>query len=115
MITERHLNDTYGYPADMWNKAKQEARDVLVDSARRKKLITYGELLEQIEAIKFQDPHDTIFHRMLGQLSWEEDAGNRGMITAIVVHKGDQTPGDGFWRLADELGRDTSDKWKFWS
>jgi len=34
----------------------------------------------------------------------------RGMLSVIVVHKeGDMQPGPGFFELAGELGRDTSD------
>jgi hypothetical protein len=37
------------------------------------------------------------------------------MITAIVVHKNDGLPGEGFFALAKVLGRDVSDKLKCWT
>jgi hypothetical protein len=46
---------------------------------------------------------------MLGEISLEGAAG-RGMLSVIVVHKdGDMQPGPGFFELAEELDRDTSD------
>ena len=52
---------------------------------------------------------------MLGQISVEEDAAGRGMLSALVVHKhSDGQPGPGFYELADDRGRDTSDKVCCW-
>jgi hypothetical protein len=52
---------------------------------------------------------------MLGDVSIEEDAGGRGMLSVLVVHKvGDQKPGRGFFELAQQLGRDASDSDACW-
>jgi hypothetical protein len=51
---------------------------------------------------------------MLGEISPEEDAAGHGMLTVIVVHKHDQQPGQGFFELAEELGRDVSDRPQYW-
>jgi hypothetical protein len=77
-------------------------------------LIEYGELTQRIHSIEF-DPHGTPLRHFLGQLSWDEDIAGRAMITAIVVHKSDRLPGDGFFALAKTLGRDISDKLECWS
>jgi len=64
-------------------------------------------LATKIKAINL-DAHD-LFH-LLGQISSEEDAAERGLLSVIVVHKfGDMQPGPGFFELAKSLGRDTSD------
>jgi hypothetical protein len=114
MITEDQLDDTYGHSRESWEAAKAEARRILVDKARAHQLIEYGELTQQIHTIQF-DPHGNEFRRFLGQLSWEEDAAGRPMITAIVVHKTDRLPGGGFFVLAQHLGRDVSDRLRCWS
>jgi hypothetical protein len=114
MINEGHLNDTYGHPPESWEAAKAEARRILVDKAKAGQLIEYGELTHQIRSIHF-DPHGNEFRRFLGQLSWEEDAAGRAMITALVVHKVDSRPGGGFFVLAQHLGRDVSDHERCWS
>src|SRR6266403_499790 len=61
------------------------------------------------------DPHDQRLFHLLGEISSEEDASGRGMLSVIVVHKfGDMQPGPGFFELAKKLGRDTSDILKCW-
>ena len=75
--------------------------------------ISYTELVEHIKAIKLS-PHDTRLAHMLGEISSEEDAAGRGMLTVLVVHKEDVRPGDGFFELAHFLGRDVRDRDKVW-
>lgn len=105
---------TWGHNRDRWDKAKAEAWTILERIAKTKgKPIFYGELNRKISAISFQpDGHD--FHNMLGQLSEESDQDGKGLISALVVHKEDEHPGNGFFTLAKELGRDVSDREKCW-
>ena len=106
--------NNYGYEGADWEKAKAQARDVLIEVARRKDKITYSELATEITAINIE-AHDSRMNHLLGEISSEEDAQDRGMLTAIVVHKfGDLRPGPGFYDLAKSLGKDTSDKDFFW-
>jgi hypothetical protein len=114
MINGDQLNETYGHSRESWEAAKTEARRILAAKAKARDLIEYGELAQQIPSIHF-DPHGDDFRRFLGQLSWEEDAAGRAMITAIVVHKLDKRPGGGFFVLAQRLGRDVSDLECCWS
>ncbi|DAB34178.1 MAG TPA: hypothetical protein CFH82_06615 [Sulfurospirillum sp. UBA12182] len=107
------LND-YGFAGTDWETAKQEAKKVLIDIARRKGRIAYSELASQINAINIEAHDPRMFH-LLGEISSEEDKAGRGMLTAIVVHKsGDMQPGPGFFELAKSLGKDTSDQLKCW-
>lgn len=110
--------NNYGYEGADWEKAKAQARDVLIEVARRKDKITYSELAAEITAINIE-AHDSRMNHLLGEISSEEDAQGRGMLTAIVVHKsGDLRPGPGFYELAKSLGKDTPDKdffWIYWS
>ena len=106
--------NNYGYKGADWEKAKSQARDVLIAVARRKGRIAYSELAAQISAIPIEAHDPRMFH-MLGEISMEEDSNKRGMLTAIVVHKsGDMQPGPGFFELAQSLGRDTSDTLSCW-
>ena len=106
--------NNYGYEGADWEKAKAQARDVLIEVARRKDNITYSELATEITAINIE-AHDSRMNHLLGEISSEEDAQGRGMLTAIVVHKsGDLRSGPGFYDLAKSLGKDTSDKDFFW-
>jgi hypothetical protein len=109
---------TFGFPQSDWDAAQREARDAMVAAVQSATgTITYGDLAKKIAAIYFE-PDAHIFHELLGQISKAEDAEGRGMLSVIVVHKtGEQRgqPGDGFFKLAQELGRDVRDRLKFWA
>ncbi|MCE2749302.1 MAG: hypothetical protein LW715_11195 [Rhodobacter sp.] len=108
------MEKKYGHSAAAWNQAKTEATEVMVRRARVRGMIPYSELVSEIQAIKFH-AHDSVFHHMLGEISVEEDAEGRGMLSVIVVHKGgDMQPGPGFFELAQSLGYKTTDVLAFW-
>ena len=97
-----------------WDKAKSEAKEALVERAKVRGMIPYSDLVTSINAINLQ-AHDPRLFQLLGEVSSEEDAAGRGMLTVIVVHRsGDMQPGPGFFELAKELGRDTSDILQCW-
>jgi len=106
----------FGYPESVWMKAKEEARDVLIQraSSKAKQTISYSKLAEMVRAISF-DAHDHSFHALLGEISEEEHADGNGMLSVLVVYKnGPQMPGTGFFELARELGHNFSDDEEFW-
>ena len=104
----------YGYSTIDWNSAKEEMRQILIERAKVRGMISYSELVEQIQTIQLE-PESYALAAMLGEISSDEDASGRGMLTVIVVHKsGDMHPGPGFFELAKKLGRDTSDILKCW-
>ena len=104
--------EIYGYTDAQWDAAKEEMRAVLIARARDEKTISYTELTREVHAIHFS-PDAAAFHHMLDDISREEDAAGRGMLSVIVVHKeGDKRPGLGFFTPAKKLGRDTSDREK---
>jgi hypothetical protein len=105
---------TWGHRRDLWDKAKVEAKTVLEKTAKAKgRPLFYSEISRKISAINFQpDGHD--LHGLLGQLSEESDQDGKGLISALVVHKDDERPGNGFFTLAKELRRDISDREKCW-
>jgi hypothetical protein len=107
-------DETYGYQTDTWGQAKKEAIRAIVASARNGAPISYSDLTKRISSIGF-NPHDYVFHHLLGKISVEEDAAGRGMLSVLVVHKDDGMPGPGFFDLAKLLGRDVSDKERCWS
>lgn len=105
----------FGYTAAQWDAAKEEMRAVLIDRARNERTVSYTELTGKVHTIHFS-PDDAAFHQMLDEISREEDAAGRGMLSVIVVHKaGDMMPGPGFFTLGKKLGRDTSDREKCWA
>jgi molybdopterin synthase catalytic subunit len=104
----------YGYEQHEWDAAKAEMREALVERAKLRGMIPYSELVEKITTIELE-PNSFALAAMLGEVSTEEAAADRGMLSVLVVHKvGDMQPGPGFFELAGELRRDTSDILKCW-
>jgi hypothetical protein len=107
---------TFGFPQSDWVAAQGEAHAAMVAAVQSAVgTITYGDLASKITAIHFE-PDAHIFHELLGQISKAEDAAGRGMLSVIVVHKTGEKrgqPGDGFFKLAQELGRDVRDRLQF--
>jgi hypothetical protein len=91
--------ETYGYQLGAWECAKKEAIQAIVAQARKGLPIFYSDLTKHIRSISF-GPHDYAFHHLLGEISKEEDAAGRGMLSVLVVHKDDGMPGSGFFDLA---------------
>lgn len=95
----------WSYPDSDWEQAKQEAKTVLGDIARRRKTIAYSELSARIRTIAIPE-HSHAFAHFLGEISTEEDESGRGLLTVLVVRKsGDMKPGPGFFELARARGR----------
>ena len=108
------MSDKYGFSVQDWEAAKGEMRRAMVERAKIRDFITYTELCEQVETLHL-DPHSHAVAAMLGEIATAEDAAGRGIITAIVVYKSaGLEPGPGFFHIAKELGRDTSDRERFW-
>jgi hypothetical protein len=112
--TKEPYLSNYGFTPKEWAAAKNEAKELLVARAKVRGMIPYSELVAKITSIRLEAHDQRLFH-LLGELSEEEDASGRGMLSVIVVHKsGDMQPGPGFFELAKNLGRDTSDILKCW-
>jgi hypothetical protein len=109
---------TFGFPQSDWDAAKREAHAAMAAAAQGASgTIFYVDLTTKISTIHFE-PDAHIFHELIGQISREENLEGRGMLSVVVVHKsGDRRgqPGDGFFTLAQELGRDTHDRLQFWA
>jgi hypothetical protein len=104
----------FGYTNSEWEKGRAEITQILRTVASSRGMITYGELTDQLRTIRI-DPHSDAMGQILGEISTDEDAAGRGMLSVIVVHKhGDMEPGTGFYRLAAARGKNMSDKVKLW-
>jgi hypothetical protein len=105
----------FGFDDATWEAGKAEARAMLIDYARRRQMIVYTDFVNQLHAIRFNGPHDFRLNHFLGEISDAEAGADRGMLTALVVHKrGDLEPGPGFFEMARDLGLDTSDILRCW-
>jgi molybdopterin synthase catalytic subunit len=103
-----------GFSQSIWDAAKHEARSAMIERAKVRGMISYSDLAKRIKSAKFE-AHDQRLFEMLGEISSEEDAAGRGMLSVVVVHKvGDMQPGPGFFEFAKELGRDTRNILERW-
>lgn len=104
----------HGYPDALWDRAKEEAKALLMRVAHARQVIAYSDLVPQIKAISFLAT-DQRFFFLLREISADEYRADRGMLTAVVVHKaGDYKPGPGFFDLARGLGLKVADTDRVW-
>jgi len=99
-----------GYSPEKWAAIKKEAHGILVGIASNRGMITYSDLCSRMDEEKFE-PYDMRLWEVLGDISRDEHAEGRPLLSVLVVHKhGDQEAGHGFTNLAKELGRNGRDK-----
>ncbi len=82
-------------------KPVQTLRDVLVEVAGRGETITYEQVRSRLALTGDLAP-------ALRALSEDEDDAGRGLLTAVVVRSDTGRPGNGWFRLAAERGRDVT-------
>jgi len=106
----------FGFTDAEWNAAKEEIRDILLRRVKEENPIFYSELVEKVHTVKLR-AKDPALDTLLDEISREEDAAGRGMLSVVVVRKppGELLPGPGFFKLAKKLGRDTSDRDTCWA
>lgn len=108
-MTQRH-----GIDPEVWERAREEARQILIQCAREGRTIAYSELAADLDTVRIE-PNSSAFHAILDEISCSENAAGRGMLSVLVVHKGDdQMSGRGFFKLAKCLGREFENEPEFW-
>lgn len=106
----------FGITNAQWDAAKEEIRAILIKRVNEKRPIFYSELVEEVHTVKLR-AKDPALDTLLDEISREEDAAGRGMLSVVVVRKPpeESLPGSGFFKLAKKLGRDTSDRNTCWA
>ena len=104
-MTQRH-----GFDSEVWERAREEARQILRQRAREGRTIAYSELAEKLNI----QHRSTELAMVLDGISRCEDAAGRGMLSALVIRKDIRISGPGFFRLARKLGREFKDDREFW-
>ncbi len=108
------LQGSFDVAPELWAAAKDEIRHVLIQKAKQRAMIPYSELVGLVEPVTF-NAYDPRLFAILGQISIEEHEQGRPLLSVLVVHKtGDMQPGEGFFELAESLGRDVRDVLKAW-
>lgn len=105
--------ETFGFDPIAWERAKREAICAIVRAGREENNISYSDLAASIASVRIE-PHDYAMNRLLDEISKEEDATGRGILTALVVLKDKGVPAPGFWASAMDVGRKIEDRDVFW-
>lgn len=102
------MTTKYGFPATVWSSAKSEIMAILIEVARQRHTITYGDLALQLTTVSVH-PYAYAFGALLREVCHDEEKAGRGLICALVVQKSSGLPGNGFFRYAERCGRNISD------
>ena len=77
----------------------------LVDLARAQHLTTYSDIAPLAGLSMENEVDRERISQILGEIVLHEVGEGRPMLTAIVIHRGnDNNPGEGFYAIATELG-----------
>ncbi|MFJ3044395.1 hypothetical protein ACIPEN_01075 [Herbaspirillum chlorophenolicum] len=93
----------------------------LVRLARARALAAYSDVSPLIGLSMQNDADREEIARLLGDIAVFEHGQGRPMLTALIVHRGnDNNPGEGFFSIAHELGlyggrRDQIERLTFWA
>jgi len=85
----------------------QIVRNKLIDLAHAEKTITYQELSDQSKlglVMRDSEYARAEIGRILGEISTFEHNNKRPLLSSLVISKGDNYQGDGFYKLCEELG-----------
>ena len=98
-----------------WVDAKEQVREIIYETAKERRTISYSALVERITAISLSGPQNPHLYRFLDEISCEDDKEGKGLSAALVVHKnGDKRPGKGFYKMAEKIRGPLKDKKEFW-
>ena len=107
-------NGKYDFSESEWNMSKNELRSILIDTAKKKKIITYKEVAFRIASVKLA-PNSGGLGALLSEITNEEYLQGKGLLGAVVVKSGPYPfPGDGFFKCAKKCGKITLGRQKFW-
>lgn len=93
----------------------------LVRLARSRDLAAYSDVAPLVGLDMANEEDRNEIARLLGEIATHEQNENRPMLTALVVHRGnDNNPGEGFFSIAHDFGlydgsRDQMARLIFWS
>jgi hypothetical protein len=103
----------YGFDSALWQSAKAEAQAILVEHARLRRTITYGDLSMAIRALTL-NPYSYAMVGMLTEIGRENEAQGKTALAALVVRKSDGLPGGGFFRNVLPPDAPHDDLERFW-
>ena len=90
---------------------KEKIREILINVTKQRSVIFYSVLNKMLSDnsiieldLEYIDDRNTISD-ILDEINCDESSEGRPMLSVVVVKIGDYIPGDGFFKLARELGK----------
>ncbi len=105
-MTESSLK--HGLAPEQWQAAKEDMRQICIQTARDRATISYGEVAARMTTVTAH-PGAYIFQNLLREMCREEESAGRGMLCALVVQKASGKPGAGFYKAIVQLRADCAD------
>ena len=103
----------WGYPLQVWEAARSQARAELLARARSRETVAYSELCDAITAGRFR-PYSWAFMALVDDVCRDEDAAHGVILASLVVRKDTRMPGEGYFAWAERSGLDVSDRGSCW-
>ncbi len=91
-------------------------RMLLIEQARQARPTTYAAIASSLSAhttVRLERPYSPL-HKWLGAVSKFEHEAGRPLLSALVVSKDWDRPGEGFFKFAVELGLEVGNQEEFW-
>jgi hypothetical protein len=89
--------------------------DRLAEIAQRRGYTTYADVAPLVGLDMEIDADRNQMSILLEEIARFEEGQHRPLLTAVVIHRQDNIPGEGFFKIAKEFGRfDGGDKLRFW-
>lgn len=82
-----------------WQDVKAEIRQLIIETAKMRQLITYSELTGMLQTA-YVHYHSHVLTRLLIDIGGEEWAAGRPSLPALVIAKQTGRPGPGYFKLA---------------
>lgn len=96
-----------------WKAVKAEIRQILIEVAKARRVITYSELTAMLQTA-YVHYHSHILVQLLTEIGSEEAQAGRAILPALVVTKQTGMPGAGFFMIADDRDNNHSDPEAYW-
>ncbi|PJF45190.1 MAG: hypothetical protein CUN55_00030 [Phototrophicales bacterium] len=103
----------FGHLIDNWEAVKQEVREILIECARQRKTITYGELSSRLKTAHIP-AYSYAMSALLGEIIREGEAEEWGILATLVVRKSDGLPGAGYFKAMAARGIPASEYRAIW-
>ena len=89
---------------ELYGNYYDPVREEMIHFARMRGLVNYEVLAHTVGLPTERYMLQNLLPKLLGQISTDECAAKRPMLSAIVIRKDKKVPGDGFFKLAQDLG-----------